>query len=47
MVFEAVNVRLRADRIVIPDLVVAGTADDGTVIEAGEVRLTDLIIDDR
>lgn len=39
VVFEAVNVRLKAGRVVIPDVVVAETDDEGSVLEASEVRL--------
>ena len=39
LAFHGINVRLKANRIVIPDLVVAATDEDGDVLDASDIRL--------
>ncbi|MEV1016389.1 Uma2 family endonuclease [Micromonospora sp. NPDC049801] len=44
MVYEAINVRLDVDRVVIPDLVVTDIDDDGDFLDAERVTLVGEIV---
>jgi Uma2 family endonuclease len=44
LVYEAVNVRLHTDRLVIPDLAIVDTADDFVAVDAAQVKLVGEIV---
>ncbi|WP_433212062.1 Uma2 family endonuclease [Dactylosporangium sp. CS-047395] len=44
LVYEAVNVRLHTDRLVIPDLAIVDMADDFLVVDAAQVALVGEIV---